>query len=602
MSVPTTTAPAPVPGAPAPASTKPKRSKKKNAASSSKLANGDSELVTAVPSTLPADAAELSSTEVVPAVQPETNTALSKGKGPVEEVIAKRMRQLSKKLQRFRGYAAQPHDSLNADQRSGVASLPMLEGVYKELEDLTKQVEYVELEQAGKVREIREQAREATKAAAAAQVGEFQSALGHPLSLFLRLHALLHPARSDDHEHLTFTRLDLPANLMEEVQATDVLRVGRMHEDLLAGGDAASGVIAGLVAGATGEDEENDHVHALLKLLAESDVTSEEVVAPQTDEAAPDADQAEIVEPASLAASVSEPPEGQDEYENSVAPSGSAAGTIGGALNFLQEDELADSVGPAVTLEDPAPVQHAPVESAPTSVSIIAGNNPSALTNLEPEPHFDWAADEDMDEAAEAAQIRQAFDMPPSGAETPAAAPLPSGSAEAAVKPIGADEASPIEQDNVLANAHATPAPTVNGQAGETAPAATAASGQQKRQGGRGKGKNAGRGSGPRPSQSQHQRQEQRGAAQKSSADDDGFQVVGRQAPAAGAQRGRGGAGGRGEAGRGRGGQRGRGGAGARGGATGVSGERSATNANPRPAKQPRQPSQQSAAAPAASQ
>jgi hypothetical protein len=78
------------------------------------------------------------------------------------------------------------------------------------------------------------------------------------LSLFLRLYALLHPARPADHANLTFSPLDLPAQLQDEVQATDVLRVGRMHDDLTNGGDSARGVVQGLLAGPDGDDEESE--------------------------------------------------------------------------------------------------------------------------------------------------------------------------------------------------------------------------------------------------------------------------------------------------------------------------------------------------------
>jgi hypothetical protein len=86
----------------------------------------------------------------------------------------------------------------------------------------------------------------------------YQDKLVAPLSLFLRLHTLLHPARPSDHEHLTFGHLVLPSALQDEVQATDVLRVGRMYEDLIGGGETAKAVLAELVRGSTGEDEESE--------------------------------------------------------------------------------------------------------------------------------------------------------------------------------------------------------------------------------------------------------------------------------------------------------------------------------------------------------
>ena len=75
------------------------------------------------------------------------------------------------------------------------------------------------------------------------------------LAKFLKLYGLLHPARPSDHSHITFEKLDLPPHLKDEVQATDVLRVGRLYDDLLAGGATAQAVLDGLVAGAYGDEE-----------------------------------------------------------------------------------------------------------------------------------------------------------------------------------------------------------------------------------------------------------------------------------------------------------------------------------------------------------
>jgi hypothetical protein len=48
-----------------------------------------------------------------------------------------------------------------------------------------------------------------------------------------------------------------------------VLRPGRV--ELTTGGEAATAVLDSLVHGLTGEDEENDHIHHLLDLLAQPD-------------------------------------------------------------------------------------------------------------------------------------------------------------------------------------------------------------------------------------------------------------------------------------------------------------------------------------------
>lgn len=51
--------------------------------------------------------------------------------------------------------------------------------------------------------------------------------------------------------------------MVDEVQATDVLRVGRMYEDLLAGGEKAGEVLDILIKGSNGEDEESKSYNLL---------------------------------------------------------------------------------------------------------------------------------------------------------------------------------------------------------------------------------------------------------------------------------------------------------------------------------------------------
>ena len=89
-------------------------------------------------------------------------------------------------------------------------------------------------------------------------ISPVQSKVSAKLGLFIRLHALLHPASPTDHHHLTFGHLTLPVLLQDEVQATDVLRVGRMWQDLKDGGKAAQAVLYGLVAGPQLGDEEGE--------------------------------------------------------------------------------------------------------------------------------------------------------------------------------------------------------------------------------------------------------------------------------------------------------------------------------------------------------
>ncbi|WWC68891.1 uncharacterized protein I206_102827 [Kwoniella pini CBS 10737] len=591
---PSTSTPTAIPGASLPSSSKPKRNKKKSA-------NKPSVKTPSVVEESPVPIAVATPEEAAP------STNENKEKGPVEEVIAKRQRQLIKKLQRFRGYAAQPHESLNADQRAAVASLPAMEGVYKELDDLIKQIEPVELEQAGRIREVKEQAEQEVQISIAKRISEFQSSLSTPLSLFLRLHQLLHPARSTDHEHLTFARLELPSKLQDEVQATDVLRVGRMYEDLISGGERGSEVIAGLIRGPTGEDEENDHVHHLLTLLTGSDSEQIDKVTPEEIETE-DAPTVEVQEPASKASSENSLPNGDVKQEvESVQANGQ------GALNFLQEDELveedidipslaADQTSGSHPPQEPITTVPPPPIDATPAPSDVDTSNP-APTSFAPST-FDWAADEDLDEAEEAAHIRQAFALPPSGAQTPAIAPSqPEAQGKVEEQNVLTEEQEPaiaLIQDNELANAHVSEsvvntATGVNSTGVPVPPAVESTAAPTQRQGkaqrgqGRGKGGKNGSGAGRNP---QNQK-----APVKPSVDEDGFQVVGRQAPQQTNNRGRGNGiqRGRGD-GRGRGGQgqgnRGQGGTGGRGGARVSSTSRLTGEGQPGGNKQPKQQQQ----------
>ncbi|OCF58193.1 hypothetical protein L486_04223 [Kwoniella mangroviensis CBS 10435] len=602
----TSTSSTPIPGAALSSTAKPKRNRKKPIAKSDEAPVTAEEAVSS-PAAQPQDD--------VTASVPGANGSGSKEKGPVEEVIAKRMRQLTKKLQRFRGYASQPHETLNADQKAAINSLPALETVYKELEDISKQVEPIELEQAGKLRELKEQARQEAEGSVAGKIAEFQTSLSTPLSIFLRLHRLLHPARPSDHEHLTFARLDLPANLQDEVQATDVLRVGRMYDDLLAGGDRGVEVIAGLVKGSTGDDEENDHIHHLLALLAGSNSLPAENAAPEEVDLEESQPAPEVEEPASKAPSINGEVSGDaNEKEITTAPA-SVNGTTAtgqGALNFLQEDELAEEeefeIVPSLRPDQTSGIQPPqepvttipppPIDAEPASQPQVNSTPPAAFTAS---GKFDWAADEDLDEATEAAHIRQAFALPPSGSQTPAQLPEPQGKVEETTVPTEDEEpAIALIQENELANAHvsesAVAVPTaVESDAVPAPPAVETKATPVQGKGQRGHGGGNGRGGkGGRNASGRNQVQK---APVKPTIDEDGFQVVGRQVPPT-SNRGRGNVNGsgRGDGGKGRGQSgRGRGGPGHRG-ANRPNGEGTNQNQNQqggnRPPRQQRQPSQ----------
>ncbi|ORX36472.1 hypothetical protein BD324DRAFT_628984 [Kockovaella imperatae] len=270
-------------------------------------------------------------------------------RGPVEEVIAKRMRQVGKKLQRIKAYSSIEGAKLNADQKAALTTLPALEAVYKELEDLIKEkgpVDEQELIQAAKLREAQEAANASASSGASAIFESYKASLAKNLPPFIRLHSLLHPARPSDHEHLTFGHLTLPHNLQDEVQATDILRVGRMWADLQRDEDSARRVLDLLAGGPDGEDSENDHVHHLLGLLSESQTGQDQLDSSQhsaqieTGNPAAEAYESETrTAPPSITANSAYPPNGYGEMPEETAEAEPVKDN-GGAINFLQADEL----------------------------------------------------------------------------------------------------------------------------------------------------------------------------------------------------------------------------------------------------------------------
>lgn len=417
-----------------------------------------------------------------------------------------------------------------------------------------------------------------------------------PLSLFLRLHALLHPARSSDHENLTFGRLDLPSNLQDEVQATDVLRVGRMFEDLTAGREGAQAVLDSLVGGSTGQDEENDRVHHLLQLLARPEPTVESASGTPAEGATEDFTAtalAESVEAVTAAAPDAVVP--AEEQEVLTKAHASAHQPSSGLINFLQEDELvqaeqvdvADGIDataeedfeivPSMEAHQVSCMQtiHAdrqtsgsqpPVETATTTQMPTTTATPGISrtpTAFAPIPTGNWADLDDDDEFTGGAP-------PTSNQDTSQSTPAATG--ETTDQPSSVENAA--AESSASAGPKATSTRPPRGPKGQRRPNQP----RQKQQG--------------RDQQSQQPRQAQQPAPGQKLVDDDGFELKSRrapQAPARGGTRGLGRGGARGSTGSGGRGGRGRGGA-ANGRAASGAGEDG--QAQSRPKQTQRQPSQ----------
>ncbi|KAI6134455.1 hypothetical protein EDD17DRAFT_1642568 [Pisolithus thermaeus] len=145
-----------VPGAP-PSVTQTKPRRKKRKANKTKASDSPAEGSVDLPdatSTTPLEKAPESSEareildviEFASVSEDATNDDVLSRPSPVIGFLQKRMRTLNKKISRIAGYASTDTDKLNEDQRRSIKTLPSLEAVQKELEDIKKAIEVHETE------------------------------------------------------------------------------------------------------------------------------------------------------------------------------------------------------------------------------------------------------------------------------------------------------------------------------------------------------------------------------------------------------------------------------------------------------------------------
>ncbi|KAL5507347.1 hypothetical protein ACEPAH_6803 [Sanghuangporus vaninii] len=95
---------------------------------------------------------------------------------PVVDLLNKRMKALGKKITRIHAYSDKPQSELNDDQKKTLVTLPSLEAIRKELEEVKKAVETLEAENARDAALARAAAEEAEKQKIAETVAEAQRA------------------------------------------------------------------------------------------------------------------------------------------------------------------------------------------------------------------------------------------------------------------------------------------------------------------------------------------------------------------------------------------------------------------------------------------
>ncbi|CAL1707036.1 unnamed protein product [Somion occarium] len=140
---------------------------------------------------------------VQPSESGEPSTPLQEGSqkpSPLVDMLNKRLKATNKKILRIQSYSTNPPEKLNDDQKRTLKTLPILEGVYKELEEVRKAVETHEAEHAHELLVKQSEAaqaeqKRAEEALAAAEL-RHRHLTGDLLS-FIRIHSLInagHPA------------------------------------------------------------------------------------------------------------------------------------------------------------------------------------------------------------------------------------------------------------------------------------------------------------------------------------------------------------------------------------------------------------------------
>ncbi|KAG1864054.1 hypothetical protein C8R48DRAFT_707729 [Suillus tomentosus] len=113
---------------------------------------------------------------------------------PVVELLQKRLKAMNKKMSRVASYAAMEHEKLNDDQKRTLKTLPLLEAVHKELEDVKKLIESHEADLARETATRRAEAEAAEAVRVADSVAAAEASLAGKTSAILsliRLHTCL---------------------------------------------------------------------------------------------------------------------------------------------------------------------------------------------------------------------------------------------------------------------------------------------------------------------------------------------------------------------------------------------------------------------------
>lgn len=289
-------------------------------------------------------------------------------KGSMLDMINKRIRNFTKKIQRVKEYQTKSDSSLNEDQKRAVASLPTLEGILHELEDTKKTIEPLEAHLAKEVSLQRLESESAARARAQQAVADAKAEAASKFTAVLEL--------------ITLDASTLPL----ESQELNALTSFIAH---LTSSDSKATTISNLVNGEG--DWEGFSFTQILEFARRIPAETVEVAEPDVpvenhvDDTAPVEEEqtAAAEEPTALAETDADKPTGP-----------------AGGFHFMLESELEPQ--PPVSsegagLETPTPVAEASVNGVATS------EEPAHVQHGMEDPiapqtgNLDWAADDGAD-------------------------------------------------------------------------------------------------------------------------------------------------------------------------------------------------------------
>ncbi|KAH9855194.1 hypothetical protein C2E23DRAFT_751794 [Lenzites betulinus] len=406
-----TTAPRVVPGAPPPPAPS-KTQKKKRKGGKGKDAS-ESDAPVAVPDTTTAalidhapEESDIKEGVVAPQLvaqaSTESHTPVGLKATPIVDMLNKRLKANGKKITRIQTYQNESPEKLNDDQRRLLKTLPTLEAVSKELEEVKKAIEVHEAEVAQELAFIKAEASRAEsqriRDAVAAAEAEYLDKTAELLT-FLRLHAML----SSHHPDAVALNLSEAENLAV-YSITETLS----HERIPGKTDIIRAIFSG----------EGEHLDIPYSRILE---IKEQFLNPPPQK------------PTEPEEEIEEAPAVSEETPTSVTGVPSAISTIGG-INFILTDELAEAEtenvqdsGEWVDVQaQPEPEQPAEVEITETVVTAEVNGHAvveesvtiTTTTEVSPSGPINWADEEDHNELPPLANLQAHYGT--SGEASPA--------------------------------------------------------------------------------------------------------------------------------------------------------------------------------------